>query len=273
MNAKPNPGRALLLAAAVAAFSCNAPKCREVKPAATVEKELRDQIEEGLDALDATPEQTRRILALSRRAMPEIVKVRDVLLPQTVALLDELERPAPSRDKLVALYRDVASKIHRTIRELVPTVIEMYEVLDAKQRAELAAKDRKPRKPFQGSWVVDRAIDLFLWQIDATDAQRRATLDLKSQVVRLGRPLQEALERERDVMLRELARDAPDPVVIRGAIDRVQQGLDAFAVKLIDYYVGWRAKLEPKQRAVLDGYLSRFEPCAEQLGAASSGAR
>jgi protein CpxP len=252
---------AVLTLAMVASSGCNQPECREVPPIAEVEEELAEKIEDKLDDVDATKAQRQAVLKIARGFMPRYEAMRREIQPKTIAFMRELQLNEPSEARVLALFEEMSNYFRGFSYELMDALVAVNRILTPVQRKALLKEETKPKKPFEGSWLVDRSIDILLWQINATSEQKKLTVEFKDELIRRSQPLQKELERLRLKMVLELGRENPGVDALRADLDAFGEALKVFVPQALAYYLAWHAKLKPEQAAVISGYLKRFEPC------------
>jgi hypothetical protein len=149
-------------------------------------------------------------------------------------------------------------------------LLRAHHVLTPEQRKVLAARAAEPSKAFEGSFWLDRAVDYLLLRIDANAEQRRWFERIKVHLLARGRLLQRQVDAIRAEAAVELAKDAPDPARVHAAFERGRGLARDALIELTGFYLLFASKLEPEQRARLQGELIRFEPCRMPAATASS---
>ncbi len=247
--------------ASVVAGGCNQPACREVKPIADVEEELSESIKDRLDDIDATNAQKKAVLAIAHGFMPKYEAMRRDTQPKTIAFMRELQLHQPDAARIKQLFEELSTRFQLFSYDLVDALVETSHVLTPVQRKTLLKSELKPKKPFEGSWLLDRSIDILLWQINATSEQKELTVEFKDELIRRSQPLQKELERLRLKMVVELGQEKPNADALRADANAFGAALQDFVPQALAYYLEWHGKLKPEQAAVISGYLKRFEPC------------
>jgi Spy/CpxP family protein refolding chaperone len=251
----------LLLLGLWVLVGCDPPQCREETPMEEVEEDMFDRLDDQLDEVDATDTQRQQITGLAKRLVPQIDALRQKSRPRTVALLSELQKDEPERARLEAMHKDVLKLYMDFSRDFIPVLMEGHRVLTPEQRIAWFKKDRKPAKPFKGSWLIDRGLDLFLLRLKATPAQKELTIQIKDELIRRSQPMQKKLWRLRIASIDELQKDNPDPEVIFASVETMGKILEEFILEAIDHYLDWRSSLDKEQKAIVDSYLRSFKPC------------
>jgi protein CpxP len=242
-------------------MGCDPPQCREETPMKEVEDDMLDKLDDKLDDIDATDTQRQQITGMAKELVPRIDALRKKSFPKNVALLSELQKDEPERGRLEAMQKDFLKLYMDFSREFVPMLMEGHQVLTPKQRIAWFENDRKPAKPFKGSWLIDRGLDLFLLRLKATPAQKELTIQIKDELIRRSQPIQKELWRLRVVSIDELQKDDPDPDVIYASVESMGALLDGFLLEAIDHYLDWRSSLNKEQKAIVNSYLKSFQPC------------
>ncbi len=242
-------------------MGCDPPDCREVTPIDEIEEDMIDKLDDRLDDVDATDAQRQEIVRLAKGLVPKIDALRKQSNPKTIALLNELQKDEPARSRLEAMHKDFLKLYMGFSREFVPVIIEGHPVLTPEQRVKWFEDDMKPSKPFKGSWLVDRGLDLFLLRLKATAAQKELTIQIKDEFIRRSVPVQKEMWRLRLGSISELQKDNPDPNVIYENVEAMGGVMDVFILEAVDHYLDWRSSLDKKQKAIVDSYLRSFKPC------------
>jgi hypothetical protein len=242
-------------------WGCNVPKCLEVKPLEEIERDNIENIDDLLDNVDASDDQRRRIFALVRKLTPRLGTLRKRLDPKTHALLDEFRKPAPSRERILGLVVEVFDVLAAFTHNTIPILFEGHKIFTPEQLAKWIEENLEEKEPFEGSWLLDRCIDIFLIRIHASSAQHNLTIELKDEIIRQNVLLQKELARIRRTNVKEFSKANPNPEVVHASVDRAKENLVSFISNVVDYYLSWNANLEPDQQQVVHKYLRRLEPC------------
>jgi hypothetical protein len=242
-------------------MGCDPPQCREETPMEEIEEDMFDKLDDRLDDINATETQRQQITKLAKRLVPQIDALRKQSSPKTVALLSELQKDGPERGRLEAMHKDFLKLYMDFSREFVPVLMEGHHVLTPEQRVAWFEKERKPAKPFKGSWLIDRGLDLFLLRLKATPAQKELTIQIKEEIIRRSQPVQKEFRRLRIDSIDELQKADPDPAVIYTNVETMGALLDGFLLEAIDHYLDWRSSLDKKQKEIVNSYLRSFKPC------------
>ena len=251
----------LLLIGIGGAMGCDPPQCREVTPIEEVEEEMLDKLDDRLDNVDATDTQRMEIRGLAKDLVPRFGALRKITNPKTIALLSELQKDEPERARLRAMHKDFLKIYMDFSKEFVPIVMEGHPLLTPAQRVKWFEDDRKPAKPFKGSWLLDRGLDLFLLRLKATPAQKELTIQIKDELIRRSLPVQKKLSRLRIETIDELQKDEPESGVLYANVAAMGEILDVFILEAIDHYLDWRSSLDQEQKAIVNSYLRSFKPC------------
>jgi Spy/CpxP family protein refolding chaperone len=238
-------------------------ECRELEPPAEVQQKLRQQIDERLDDAGVSVPQRTRIHALFERAMPARMQFRKETVPVLHQLVSELRREAPDRQAQAALIAQLADSGERYSHVVVDIMLDAHPVLTAAQRKKLAVKSAEPSPPFEGSWFLDRAIDLLMMRIHANDGQEALVERMKQHFVQQARAVQRKMDSLRVEAVAEFIRDKPDRTRIRATLKRARVEAERFMLEIAGYQQLLASKLEPSQRAQLGSELVRLEVCPE----------
>lgn len=242
-------------------MGCDPPNCREVTPIDEIEEDMVDRLDDRLDDVDATKAQRQEIEGLARGLVPKIDALRKKSNPRTIALLHELQKDEPSQSRLEAMHKGFIKLYMDFSKEFVPVIMAGHPVLTPKQRVIWFKDDKKPSKPFKGSWLVDRGLDLFLLRLKATAVQKELTIQIKDELIRRSLPVQKEIWRLRIDSINELQKGDPNPNVIYANVEAMGEVLDGFILEAIDHYLDWRSSLDKEQKAIVNSYLRSFKPC------------
>jgi Spy/CpxP family protein refolding chaperone len=239
-------------------------ECRELDPLPEVRQKLRDQVDERLDQVDVTEPQRVRIQALFERTIPARMQFRKETVPVLHQLVSELRRDAPNRQVQAALVAQLADSGERYGQVVADIMLEAHPVLTPEQRKKLAVKAAEPSPPFEGSWFLDRGIDLLMLRIHANDAQEALVDRMKQHFVQQARAVQRKMDTFRAEAAAEFIKDKPDPTRIRATLKRTRVEAERFMLEIAGYQQLLASKLEPRQRALLGSELVRLEVCPER---------
>jgi Spy/CpxP family protein refolding chaperone len=252
----------LLVCGLLLASGCD-PKCRESRPVDEALGAFAERIDDRLDAVDVGDEPRAKINAMLLAKRPSLVRMRAATFPVQRQIVAELKQPVPNRARLHALIEQNVAFGASYFHEYIETMLAAHALLTPDQRKALAKYYSKPSPPFEGSFLIDRGIDLFLIRISATDEQRQLVLRIKGQLEKRWRALQREADALRFATVAEFAKDEPDRARIEGAFQRGRAMALSASVEMTGYYLLVQSKLDPGQRVMLDTELLRFEPCPE----------
>jgi Spy/CpxP family protein refolding chaperone len=267
MASRLTPTVIIMLATALLAAAGCEPKCREVEPIAEAQADLRERVDDRLDDVDVSDAQRAKIQKLFTELRPALERMRAQTLPRQREVVAELRRAAPDRTRLALLIEQNVDATQEYIRAVVDVMLRAHRVLTPEQRKALAARAAEPSQAFEGSFWLDRAVDYLLLRIEANEEQRRWFDRIKLHLLERGRLLQRQVDAIRAEAAAEFARDAPDPARVHALFERGRGLARAALIDLAGFYLLFASKLEPRQRALLDAELIRFEPCRAQAAA------
>jgi len=187
--------------------------------------------------------------------------MRDESLPRQREIMAELRRDAPDRARLTELLNKNIDAGERYGHAVVDAILRTHALLTPSQRKTLAANAQKPSEAFEGSWLLDRAIDYFVSRIDATTEQRDLVQRIKLHLIKSGRSLQRQTDALRAEGAREFAKDVPNVAVMHATVLRGRGFVRQTFYNVTGYYLLLSSKLDMRQRALLNAELVRFEPC------------
>jgi Spy/CpxP family protein refolding chaperone len=252
----------LVAAGVLGLMGCDPPQCREVTPMAEIEQDMLDRLNNKLDEIDATDSQRDQIRGLAKQVVPKMRELREITTPKTIVLLDELQKDEPDRGTLEAMNKDFLTLYMDLTMEFVPLLLEGHKVLTPEQRAKWFEDEKKPSKPFKGSWTVDQALNLFLLRLRATKDQKELTIKIKDELIRSSLPIQMEVARVRGVIVAELQKDNPDVDVIYENAAPMGERIEGFITEVIDLFLEWWSSLNKDQKELVSSYMNSFKPCA-----------
>jgi len=238
-----------------------AAECRELEPASAVQQQLRKQIDDRLAGVGVSEPQRSRIHALFERALPARMQFRKETVPVLHQLVSELRRDAPNRQAQAALIAQLADSGERYGQVVLDIMLDAHPVLTAAQRKKLAVKAAEPSPAFEGSWFLDRGIDLLMLRIHANDGQEALVERMKQHFVQQARAVQRKMDRLQVEAAAEFITDKPDRARIRATLKRARVEAERFMLEIAGYQQLLASKLEPSQRALLGSELVRLEVC------------
>ena len=119
-------------------------------------------------------------------------------------MIRELQKPAPDRKRLGAFVSTVVDHstdfTHRTLAPMLKT----HGLLTPEQRRKWAEPETKRDDRFEESWMFNQAVNFFLGEIKATSEQRKITMVVKNDLVRLIKVLRKNMDRNRDEFIAEM---------------------------------------------------------------------
>jgi uncharacterized membrane protein len=249
-----------LVVAAVLAVGCE-PKCREVESISEIRAQTLERFEDRFDDADVADAKRPRLQGLIIGTMPRIAKLREETLPRQRQVIAELKRPEPDRARIGALIGKNVDAGNAYMHELIDVLMQAHAVLSPEERARLARDASEPSEGFEGSWLLDRAVDYFLSRIDATPEQRKLVEKMKRDLIARGKVLQRKVDALRREAAQEFAKDKPDVAKMHAALDRGRDLTRTALYDLAGYYLLLASKLDARQRQLLNAELVRFEPC------------
>jgi hypothetical protein len=187
--------------------------------------------------------------------------MRDESLPRQREIMAELRRDVPDRARLTELLNKNIDAGERYAHAVVDAILQTHALLTPSQRKTLAANAQKPSEAFEGSWLLDRAIDYFVSRIDATAEQRSLVQRIKLHLIKSGRSLQRQTDALRAEGAREFSKDVPNVAVMHATVLRGRGFVRQTFYNVTGYYLLLSSKLDMRQRALLNAELVRFEPC------------
>jgi Spy/CpxP family protein refolding chaperone len=251
---------AFMVCGALLGSGCEA-ECYVVDPLPKVRKELREQVDDTLDEADVSDEQRAKIQKLFAATVRARQTMRDESLPRQREIMAELRRDVPDRARLTELLNKNIDAGERYGHAVVDAILQTHALLTPSQRKTLAANAQKPSEAFEGSWLLDRAIDYFVSRIDATAEQRDLVQRIKLHLIKSGRSLQRQTDALRAEGAREFAKDVPNVAVMHATVLRGRGFVRQTFYNVTGYYLLLSSKLDTRQRALLNAELVRFEPC------------
>lgn len=256
--------KAWAAAAAVAAMlvttGCE-PKCREVEPIAEVREQMRERIDARMDDADASDAQIAKVKKAFEATLPALRKYRADTLPRERQAMAELRRDQPDRTRLAEIIDHNVAAWETYARALVDAMLVAHPAFSSAQRKAMADEASEPSERFEGSFLLDRAVDYFLMRIEATPEQEKLVARIKHELLARGRKLRPQIDRLRAEAFQELARDAPNEQRVHATIARSGELARSLFRDLAGYYLLLQSKLTPRQRELLKAEMVRFEPC------------
>jgi Spy/CpxP family protein refolding chaperone len=253
------------------------PECYPVDPISKVRSDLKERVDDELENADVTDSQRTKIQKLFETTVPVLERLRAETTPRQREILGELKRDAPDRAKLAVMLNANIDAGERYVHFLIDVMLKAHAVLTPEQRKKLASEAAKPSESFEGSWLIDRGVDYFLSHIDATPEQRTLVERIKQHLLKSGRELQRKSDALRAEGAHEFAKDVPDAARMHDTVTRGRAYAREMVFNLSGYYLLLASKLDPRQRALLNAELVRFEPCPatpakQDIAALGSGA-
>ena len=262
-----------LLVGAVA-FGCSgcAPKCRETEPIAEVREQMRERIDDRMDDADADDAQIAKVQKAFEATLPALQRFRAETQPREREAMAELRREAPDREKLARIIDLNVEAWERYARTLVDAMLVAHPAFRPSQRKAMADEASKPSDRFDGSFMLDRAVDYLLLRIDATPEQSKLVMRIKGELITRGRKLRQQVDALRSEAFYELAADKPDRERAYASVARAGGLARGLFRDLAGYYLLLSSKLSPRQRLLLQAEMVRFEPCGAPSAGQSSSA-
>lgn len=251
----------IALLSALLAGGCTA-KCRELEPESDVRDSLRERVDDELDVADVSDAQREKIQALFARALPARMHFRAQTVPLLHDLVAELRREPADHKRQAALLVKLADEGERYGHVVADIMLQAHPILTAEQRKKLAAKASEPSPPFDGSWFLDRGVDLLVMRVRANTTQEALVRRMKQHFVKQARELQRKLDGLRGEAAAELSKDQPDAARVHALLKRARGETERIMLELAGYEQLLASKLDPSQRALLNAELVRLQVCA-----------
>jgi hypothetical protein len=232
-----------------------------VEPISEVRAQMRERIDDRMDDADADDAQIAKVQKAFEATLPALERFRAETQPREREAMAELRRDAPDREKLALIIDHNVAAWERYARSLVDAMLVAHPAFQPAQRKAMADEASKPSDRFEGSFLLDRAVDYFLMRIDATAEQRALVMRIKRELLARGRKLRQQVDMLRAEAFRELAKDAPQRERVYATIARSGELARGVFRDLAGYYLLLSSKLSPRQQQLLQAEMVRFEPC------------
>ena len=259
-----NRFRAILLTlfACSVFWGCNGEDCTEKPTVQEHHERSLEMVEEVLDEAEAFERQRKRALEINKSLDPD----RKVMLEGhekiRSKLIDELAAPKPNRKRFHDLIDSLAKVWMAYTFKTLNVTMDTHKMFTDEQREALAASVDAPPGKFK-PFMLNRALDVALFKIDATKPQRKMVWSLREKLVNEANSLYKKQPTIRKKMLalwreRDLDRDATLKLTARAGAQ-----ITTFVHALADGIFDVLETLKPDQRVFTDKQIRRMERCVE----------
>jgi len=250
-----------LLLLAIPLSACEGEECREAKKQSEIEEKTAEKVEGWMDTAEAYDNQRERIAALSKDLRDDRLKLTRMREGARDVVIDQLLGKSPDKVALRKAVSDAKSKMMPINYRVVDASMVAGRMFTTEQRDKIQTELTEPPEPFALNFLARRGIDVFLYQLDATDEQSEAiwkTLRRTEKDVNAMMTTQHKITKE---LLGEwVKKDASkDKIVVE--VDKSANLVTTFIHTLTDRSVDVLALLRPEQRAKVNERLVRGKTC------------
>ena len=247
----------------VISTGCKGEKCYTPTPGEEVRAEVLGELDEAMDAMDATAKQRELVNKEANILISESLKLRKTRHPMREELIDELQKENPSREKVEKISYKMSADAVDLYHDMVDVLVKLWPEFSLEQRKKLAAHLEKPFEPLEESWLVDQFINYQLDELKASNAQRALIQKLKKDYYFKINVLRRQGHRDRQVIHDELRKEKPNPGKAHRLIDAGAKRYDRIVFQLIEDGEKLLATTTPEQRAAVNAQFDRARLCKE----------
>ena len=256
----------VLVVAALAALltlgsACNGKQCSDPPKYEEYDEEVVKKLDDMLDDAKAYPGQRTRVLAINtglsgHRAVfrTGYERIRPRLIDQLVAV--ELQ-PAVFH----GLLRDLKKVFMTYVYAVIDDSLQAHRWFTTAQRKAMTKDWEEPPDDYTIPWTTNRAIDLAMFEISATDEQKALVKSLKAS---MEADTDRLLKNQHAVRMKLIAQwHSPtiDPPTVRKHIDEGAAQIAKFMHKFTDSAFAVAGSLTPEQRLWTNKQINRLRRC------------
>ena len=243
------------------AVGCANEECKEPATVEKIEERTQSRLDDWMDTADAYENQRDRVKELTAELKDDrirLTRMREVARDQ---VLDELLKPVPSEKAMHKMVDDSKRAMMPYNYKVMDQVMEAHKAFTTEQRQKIADKLAEKPDPFELSFIVRTGIDYVLYQIDATDSQKKT---IWAEIEKTGIEVNSLIDRQHKitkVIAAEWASKDADAKIMRREVDRSADGFTAFIKKLTTKAAIMTKVLTPKQREYTNDRIRRGKTC------------
>lgn len=246
---------------ALHASACNGEECHTPKPEDEVREGVIEQVEEAMDAMNASVEQRALVKARVDELVDSSLTQRAERLVKQEELVTAIQAEALDVELIKQQARAISAPGIALYHDAIDKVGEVYKRFGKEQRLALVEHLDKPFKPTEDSWIVNQFLSYTLSEFDASDAQRAKVWGLKDDyLVRLN-VIGRQRHRDQQLMFAQLRKDEPSFDQAHRLVDASIKRLE----RLVDYAIEDGAELigtlSASQRELFVSKLDRVRVC------------
>lgn len=254
---------AVLALALVFATGCKGEKCYTPTPAEEVRADILEELDEAMDAMDATEKQRAMVNKEANILISASLALRKQRHPLREELIDELQKEDASREKVEKIAHKMSADAVDLYHDMVDVLVKLWPEFSLEQRVKLAEHLHKPYKPLEESWLVDQFINYQLDELKATNAQRALVQKLKKDYYFKINVLMRQGYRDRQMIHDELRKEKANPAKAHRLIDAGAKRYDRVVDQLISDGEKLLATTSKEQRAAVNAQFDRARLCKE----------
>lgn len=251
----------LIVGLAGLSTACNGKDCSEPPDTSESEERFLDRVEGYLDDADAEGDQEDKILALARDLTPARQKMRKKYEPHRTAILNEMLADQPDLKVIDREVEKAAEAMLGYSDEVVDQGMKAHRILKPEQRKKLGEELAEPPDPFELDWKANTAVDIFMLDIGASDAQK---VRIRDELVDVEKGVREVQKKQHDIRLAiipHIESSTPDPAKIKALVRKGGGYSVGLIQSLARTYVDIMSSLQPEQRDKARSRLSALKRC------------
>jgi Spy/CpxP family protein refolding chaperone len=263
----PTRRAAVFLAAAFASVTllmgCDGKPCQEVPDYSEEDEETREEIVDLLEEADVYDAQQQRILELNEKLDDDRTVFRKRYERIRVKLIDGLVAMEPKPENFKSNVDALHGVFMKYAHEAVGLALKAHRMLTTEQRQAIAEEWDDDPEDYDGSWAVDRGIDLALLKIDATDPQKELVWEWRDRMVEATDELYKDQNKLRKKLLVHWRSKKPDRKLVRKYVDEAGGQIKDFIHLFADGAFEITEELTPEQRMWTNKQVNKMRRCPQ----------
>lgn len=244
-------------------LGCDGKPCQEVPDYQEEDEETREQIDDLLDEADVYDNQKERILALDDELDDDRKVFRHKYEVLRTKLIDGLVAMEPDAKAFHTHIDELHQIFMAYAHEAVQVALKAQRMMTAEQRKAIADEWDDDPEDYDGSWTVNRGIDLALLKINATDAQKKLVWSWRDKMVEATDKLYKDQNALRKKLLVHWRSPKPDRKMIRKYVDEAGDQIKAYIHLFADGAFEITESLSNEQRMWTNKQVNKMRRCPQ----------
>ncbi len=259
-----DPGFASLYAvllALVLMSACDGKPCSPPPKYEEYDKEVVDALDDILDDADAYPNQRTKVFAINKNLDKDRAVFRIGYESLRSKLIDQLVAVEPQAATFHELLDDLKKVFMRYVYRAIDDSLPAHRFFTNVQRKAMTEDWEEPPDEYSVPWTTNRAIDVALIEISATDEQKAVVKGLRDKMEKDTNRLLKNQHAVRMKLIGQWHQTKIDPIAVRSHIDEGALQISTFMHQFTDAAFQVLGSLTPQQRLWTNKQVNKLRRC------------